>query len=82
MNLIFVCPGRQKTFESAAYRIIENKGVVVDEHGDKTLDARGAPFAGKSMCMPPGNWHARSPRPATIRQANAMADRAGKANRT
>ena len=52
MNLIFVCPRRQKTFESAAYRIIENKGVVVDEHGDKTLDARVAlddpcPFCGE-----------------------------------
>lgn len=42
MNLIFVCPGRQKTFESAAYRIVENKGVVVDDNENKTLVHDGA----------------------------------------
>jgi ribosomal protein L37AE/L43A len=53
MNLIFVCPRCQKTFESAAYRIVDNKGVIVDEHGNKTLDAKVAmdapcPFCGES----------------------------------
>jgi hypothetical protein len=52
MNLIFVCPRRQKTFDSAAYRIVDNKGVVVDEQGNKTLDAKVAindpcPFCGE-----------------------------------
>lgn len=52
MNLIFVCPRSQKTFESAAYRIVDNKGVVVDGHGNKTLDAKVAlddpcPFCGE-----------------------------------
>jgi hypothetical protein len=57
MNLIFVCPRSQKTFESAAYRIVDNKGVVVDEHGNKTLDAKVAldascPFCGEKHVYP------------------------------
>ena len=42
MKLIFVCPNENKAFESADYRIIENRGVVTDAAGNKTLDAKVA----------------------------------------
>lgn len=31
MKLIFVCPNENKAFESADYRIVENKGVITDK---------------------------------------------------
>ncbi len=40
MKLIFVCPNENKVFESADYRIIENRGVVTDAAGNRTLDAK------------------------------------------
>lgn len=42
MKLIFVCSDRNKGFESADYRIVENRGVIIDAAGDKTLDAKVA----------------------------------------
>ena len=42
MKLIFVCPHANKVFESAAYRIIDNKGVMTDASGSRVLDARVA----------------------------------------
>ena len=42
MVLTFVCPNRSQVFQSAAYRIIDNKGVVADESGNKILDAKVA----------------------------------------
>lgn len=40
MKLIFVCPIHQKTFESAAFNLVGNKGVKLDDNGQKYLDAR------------------------------------------
>ena len=42
MKLVFVCPNENKAFESADYRIVENKGVITDKAGNKTLDAKVA----------------------------------------
>ncbi|MBI5592510.1 MAG: hypothetical protein HY881_18750 [Deltaproteobacteria bacterium] len=42
MKLIFVCPNESKAFESADYRIVENKGVITDAAGNKALDAKVA----------------------------------------
>ena len=40
MKLIFVCPNQNKVFETADYRIVENKGVITDTAGNKALDAK------------------------------------------
>jgi hypothetical protein len=40
MKFIFVCPNRNEVFESADFRIIENRGVVTDAAGNRTLDAK------------------------------------------
>jgi hypothetical protein len=42
MKLIFVCPKENKVFESADYSIVENRGVVADAAGNRTLDAKVA----------------------------------------
>jgi len=52
MKFIFVCPIQNKEFESADFRVLENKGVLTDEAGNKTLDAKVAlnepcPFCGQ-----------------------------------
>ena len=52
MKLIFVCPDHNKVFESAHYRVQENKGVACDADGNRFLDAEVAldtpcPFCGK-----------------------------------
>jgi hypothetical protein len=52
MKFIFICPNHNKSFESANFSIMENRGVVTDETGNKMLDANVAlnepcPFCGK-----------------------------------
>lgn len=52
VNFLFVCPENSKVFESAAFSILENSGVITDEAGNKTLDAKVAldepcPFCGR-----------------------------------
>jgi hypothetical protein len=42
MKLIFGCPNQNKVFETADYRIVENKGVIIDAAGNKVLDAKVA----------------------------------------
>ncbi len=39
MRLAFNCPGTGRTFSSESYDITENRGVVADGLGNKTLDA-------------------------------------------
>lgn len=40
MNLIFTCPKSGWEFESGDFRVVENRGVVVDGEGNRRLDAR------------------------------------------
>ena len=52
MKFIFVCPSQNKTFENANFKILENRGVITDKAGNKTLDAKVAlnepcPFCGE-----------------------------------
>ncbi len=42
MNFIFICPNHHKSFESADFQILENRGVVIGASGEKTLDAKVA----------------------------------------
>ena len=39
MEFLFVCPYRNETFRTAAFRIVEHRGVRVDANGQKHLDA-------------------------------------------
>lgn len=39
MDFIFFCPTTRQTFESPGFEITENRGVKVDEHGNRYLDA-------------------------------------------
>jgi hypothetical protein len=52
VKLVFICPEKQKVFESASFEIINNKGIALDMKGNKFLDAKVAlnnpcPFCGK-----------------------------------
>ena len=58
MKLIFVCPETNRTFESAAYTICENKGIATDAAGNKFLDARLALDAPCPHCGKPHVFHA------------------------
>lgn len=59
MKFLFICPTHNRLFESADFRILENKGVITDEAGNRTLDAKVAlnepcPFCGEKHV-----YHAR-----------------------
>ena len=52
MKFIFVCPNKNKEFESSDFKILDNKGIIIDDAGNKTLDAKVAlnepcPFCGQ-----------------------------------
>ena len=52
VKFIFVCPHKNEVFESSDFSILDNKGIVTDQAGNKTLDARVAlnqpcPFCGQ-----------------------------------
>jgi len=52
LNFIFNCPNENKIFESSNFTIRDNKGIAIDETGNKTLDAKVAlteacPFCGQ-----------------------------------
>jgi len=62
VKFIFACPLQNKVFESSDFAIVENRGVITDKDGNKTLDAKVAldkpcPFAEKNMCIMPWNYH-------------------------
>ena len=40
MRFIFICPEKYQVFESGDFKIIENRGVKVDQTGKKFLDAK------------------------------------------
>jgi len=59
MKFIFVCPTQNRVFESVDFTILDNKGVITDESGNKILDAKVAlnrlcPFCGEKHV-----YHAR-----------------------
>jgi len=37
---MFVCPEKNDIFQTSVFHIIENKGIQIDENGNKSLDAR------------------------------------------
>jgi Zn finger protein HypA/HybF involved in hydrogenase expression len=52
MKFIFDCPNQHEVFESADFSILENQGVITDDDGNKSLDAKVAlnepcPFCGQ-----------------------------------
>ena len=52
MELVFVCPGTQNVFKSGDFEMTDNNGVITDEDGNRTLDAKVAlnrpcPFCGR-----------------------------------
>ena len=52
VNFIFVCPITNKVFESSEFNIRDNRGVTLDDAGNKILDAEVAlnepcPFCGQ-----------------------------------
>jgi len=51
-KFIFVCPDKNEVFESSNFNIFDNRGIVTDDAGNKTLDAKVAlgepcPFCGQ-----------------------------------
>ncbi|WP_373500998.1 hypothetical protein [Desulfococcus sp.] len=40
MKLIFTCPVAGREFERGDFRLVDNRGVVVDGEGNRRLDAR------------------------------------------
>ena len=52
MKLVFVCPEKTKAFETDEFKVIEDKGVKIDDSCNKFWDAKVAltiacPFCGK-----------------------------------
>lgn len=52
MKFIFVCPEKNRIFESDNFKIIDHQGVKEDDAGNKFLDAKvelssSCPFCGK-----------------------------------
>jgi hypothetical protein len=59
MKFIFVCPNQNAVFKTSDFRILDNRGVISDKAGNKTLDAKVAlenpcPFCGEKHV-----YHAR-----------------------
>ena len=40
MKFLFVCPERDKPFETEAFSLVDNRGVKQDDEGNRYLDAR------------------------------------------
>jgi hypothetical protein len=52
MKFLFVCPNKNELFASSNFKVIDNRGIIVDKAGNKSLDARVAlnescPFCGE-----------------------------------
>ena len=57
MKFIFVCPNKSRVFESSNFKILDNRGIITDEAGNKSLDAKVAlndpcPFCGQKHVYP------------------------------
>jgi len=40
MKFVFICPEKNKTFESMDFKVIENRGIITDKTGSRQLDAK------------------------------------------
>ena len=40
MEFIFVCPLKRESFSSGNFEVADNRGIAVDEYGNRYLDAR------------------------------------------
>jgi hypothetical protein len=52
VKFIFVCPNKNEVFESSDFKILDNRGIITDDAGNKSLDAKVAldepcPFCGQ-----------------------------------
>ena len=52
VKFIFVCPNKNEVFESSDFKIVDNRGVITDDAGNRNLDAKVAldepcPFCGQ-----------------------------------
>ncbi len=54
MKFLFVCPEKDRSFETDDFRIIENRGAAEDEKGEKYLDAKAELFSPCPFC---GKFH-------------------------
>lgn len=54
MKLIFICPDKNEMFESTDFEIIDNRGIITDNSGNRALDAR---VALRNPCPFCGNKH-------------------------
>ena len=59
MKFVFVCPEKQKVFESAAFDVICNKGIALDKMGNRFLDAKVALNGPCPFCGEKHVYHAR-----------------------
>ncbi|MGB8426025.1 MAG: hypothetical protein WCD88_09595 [Desulfobacterales bacterium] len=50
MKFLFVCPRDNQVFESADFRIVDNRGVITDNAGNKVLDAKVTLTAPCPLC--------------------------------
>jgi len=58
MKFIFVCPKQNRVFESADFRILDNRGVIRDTAGNKALDAKLALNEPCPFCSEKHVYHA------------------------
>jgi len=42
VKFIFVCPNENEVFESSDFKILDNRGIITDDAGNKSLDAKVA----------------------------------------
>lgn len=59
MQITFTCPKTQKTFETAVYRIVEDKGARITSWGEKVWEAsvqlsNPCPHCGEQHTYDPG----------------------------
>ena len=52
MKFVFVCPENNKAFETDSFNVIEDKGVKIDDSGNKVWDAKveltlACPYCGR-----------------------------------
>jgi hypothetical protein len=59
MKFSFVCPKTGGVFESADFRVVDNRGVTLDKFGNKMLDAGVELTRPCPLCTEKHTYHAR-----------------------